>query len=46
MYLFTMKLLARLLLIGAWLTTACQSTTTTMPVVPMDASQAARLGRR
>jgi acetyl esterase/lipase len=43
MYLFTMKLLARMLLIGAWLTTSCQSTTTTMPVVPMDASQAATL---
>ncbi len=43
MYLFTMKLLARMLLIGAWLTTSCQSTTTTMPVVPMDVSQAATL---
>lgn len=43
MYIFAMKLLARMLLIGAWLTTACQSTTTTMPVVPMDASQAATL---
>ncbi len=32
-----------MLLIGASLTTACQSTTTSMPIVPMDASQAATL---
>jgi acetyl esterase/lipase len=44
MYIFAMKLPARILLIGAWLATACQSNTTTMPVVQsMDASQAATL---
>lgn len=43
MYLFTMKLLARIVLIGAALTAACQSSTTVPPVQSMDASQAATL---